>query len=63
MADYPLRPQQNLGFFLLPDGCHSRTKAAHVLAARLTGKVDVEVKIPDTPGTDWLDVLNARTTR
>lgn len=38
-------------------------KAAHVLAARLAGKITVEVKIPDTPGTDWLDVLNTRTTR
>ena len=34
-------------------------RAAHVLAAKLAGKIDVEVKIPDTPG-DWLDALNAR---
>ena len=37
-------------------------RAAHVLAARLAGKITVEVLIPDTPG-DWLDVLNARTAR
>ncbi len=33
-------------------------KAAHVLAARLAGKITVKVMIPDTPG-DWLDALNA----
>ena len=34
-------------------------KAAYALAARLTGTITVEVKIPDTAG-DWNDVLGCR---
>lgn len=34
-------------------------KAAHVLAHRLAGSIDIDVKIPPAPG-DWLDVLNER---
>jgi putative DNA primase/helicase len=36
---------------------HVGQRAAHALAARLTRRVDVEVKIPPEPGTDWNDVL------
>jgi DNA repair protein RadD len=32
-------------------------KAAYALAARLSGHIALEVKIPDKPGTDWNDVL------
>ncbi|WP_312016100.1 toprim domain-containing protein [Bradyrhizobium sp. JYMT SZCCT0428] len=32
-------------------------RAAHTLAARLSGQIDVEVKIPDQPDTDWNDAL------
>ena len=36
-------------------------RAAYALAARL--EITVEVMIPDIPGADWLDVLNARRRR
>jgi putative DNA primase/helicase len=32
-------------------------RAAYELAARLTGQIAVEIKIPEHPGTDWNDVL------
>jgi putative DNA primase/helicase len=32
-------------------------RAAHVLAARMSGRISVEVKIPDQSDTDWNDVL------
>jgi putative DNA primase/helicase len=32
-------------------------RAAYALAARLSGRMAVEVKIPDQPGTDWNDVI------
>jgi putative DNA primase/helicase len=35
-------------------------RAAHALAARLAGRIHVEVKIPETPGTDWNDALRCR---
>jgi putative DNA primase/helicase len=35
-------------------------KAAYTLASRLAGRMSVEVKIPDTIGSDWNDVLLAR---
>jgi putative DNA primase/helicase len=35
-------------------------KAAYTLAHRLHRDLTIEVKIPDGPGTDWLDVLCAR---
>jgi putative DNA primase/helicase len=36
-------------------------KAAYELAARLSGRIAIEVKIPDQPNSDWNDAL--RTTR
>jgi putative DNA primase/helicase len=35
-------------------------RAAYALAARLSGRIEVEVKIPEKPGTDWNDVLLER---
>jgi putative DNA primase/helicase len=35
-------------------------RAAHVLAARLSSRLSLEVQIPNEPGTDWNDVLLAR---
>jgi putative DNA primase/helicase len=32
-------------------------RAAYALAARLSGRIAVDVKIPEQPGTDWNDVL------
>jgi putative DNA primase/helicase len=32
-------------------------KAAYALAARLSGHIALEVKIPDKPGTDWNDLI------
>lgn len=32
-------------------------RAAYALAARLSGRIQIEVKIPETPGADWNDVL------
>jgi len=35
-------------------------RAAYALAARLSGRLKIEVKIPEKPGTDWNDVLLGR---
>src|SRR5262249_46755064 len=35
-------------------------RAAYALAARMAGRIEVEVKIPDPTGTDWNDVLIGR---
>jgi len=35
-------------------------KAAYALASRLTRTIEVEVKVPPDPDTDWLNVLNQR---
>jgi putative DNA primase/helicase len=32
-------------------------RAAYALAARLSGRIEVEVKIPEKPGADWNDML------
>jgi len=34
-------------------------RAAYALAARLSGRFEVDVKIPEKPDTDWNDVLQA----
>jgi putative DNA primase/helicase len=34
-------------------------RAAYALAARLSGNFEIEVRIPETPDTDWNDVLLA----
>ena len=36
---------------------HVGQTAAHALAARLANRLQVEVSIPDRPGSDWNDVL------
>jgi len=40
------------------DRNHAGQKAAETLAARLSGRMQVEVEIPTEPGTDWNDVLD-----
>ncbi len=35
-------------------------KAAYALASRLARTIEIEVKVPPGPDTDWLDVLNQR---
>ncbi len=42
------------------DRNHVGQKAAHTLAARLAGRLTVEVKIPEEPDTDWNDALRGR---
>jgi putative DNA primase/helicase len=32
-------------------------RAAYALAARLSGRLEIEVKIPEKPDTDWNDIL------
>jgi putative DNA primase/helicase len=36
-------------------------RAAYALAARLSGRLEIEVRIPEKPGTDWNDVVLGRT--
>jgi putative DNA primase/helicase len=35
-------------------------RAAYALAARLSGRLQLEIKIPEKPDTDWNDVLIER---
>jgi putative DNA primase/helicase len=39
------------------DANHIGQRAVHALAARLAGRLEVEVRIPPEPGSDWNDVL------
>jgi putative DNA primase/helicase len=32
-------------------------RAAYTLASRLSGRIEIDVKIPDEPGTDWNDIV------
>jgi putative DNA primase/helicase len=38
-------------------------RAAYALAARLAGRLQLEIKIPEKPGTDWNDVLLSETSQ
>jgi putative DNA primase/helicase len=51
---------QRLVIFGDHDAKGAGQRAAHRLAARLAGRITVEVKIPEQPGTDWNDVLLGR---
>jgi putative DNA primase/helicase len=35
-------------------------RAAYALAARLSGQIEIDVRIPEKPGTDWNDMVRAR---
>jgi putative DNA primase/helicase len=48
---------EHLKIFGDNDANGSGQKAAYALASRLAGRMSVEVKIPDTAGSDWNDVL------
>ena len=43
-----------------PGTAFAGQRAAYALAARLSGQLEIEVRIPEKPGTDWNDVLQAR---
>lgn len=51
---------QRLTIFADHDEHGAGQRAAYALAARLSGRIDLEVRIPDRAGADWNDVLLGR---
>jgi putative DNA primase/helicase len=51
---------QRLIVFADHDANGAGQKAAHMLAARLAGKIPIEIRFPETPADDWNDVLRRR---
>jgi len=50
---------ERLVIFADNDANGAGQRAAYALAARLSGRLEVDVKIPEKPDTDWNDVLQA----